>query len=209
MWRESEKAAPVHRHPDPVQHLCRFLRTARPHLNKQGILWIFSKTTAFENGQIGLPWDIQKTAHDLGLMYCSEFIVENNVAGYRSANSFIAVKHLPIHAFVPASFDLSPVRFSPSVAGPYTSPNHISQLTVGQDRHPYEKCVELFEDLFSMGTPNGLVFDGFAGSGTAGVAAIRGGFPYLGAELVPHYVRAANRALALALAERRDAAKSA
>ncbi len=67
----------------------------------------------------------------------------------------------------------------------------------------------MFEELLAMGTPGGLVFDAFAGSGAAGIAAVRCGHPYLGAEMIAHYVRAANRAIANALAEHRASSKSA
>lgn len=201
VWREIEKAAPVHRQADPAAHLCRFLEVARPYLNPNGIVWIFSKTTAFSGGEIGLPHFIQKTAYSLGLQYCSEYVHHHAVAGYQSKNTFIAVKHTPIYSFVPHDFDFRPVAFVPSVGSPLASPNHVSQLRAGEERHPYQKPVSLFETLLSMGTPQGLVFDAFAGSGAAGVAAIQSGCRYLGAEVQPHYVRMANRSLATALAD--------
>lgn len=209
VWRNLDKAQRVHRPHNPPEHLCQLLRTARPYMNQQCIVWIFSKSTAFENGEIGLPWSIQRAAHDTGLIYCSEYIAPHTVAGYRSAHTFLALKHEPIHPFVPEGFDFSPVKFAPSISIPRTSPNHISQITIGEENHPYQKPVELFEDLIEMGTPAGLVFDAFAGSGAAGVAAVRSGCPYIGAELVRHYVRAANRSIALTLAERRDNSQSA
>ncbi len=209
IWRESFKATPVHRPEDPIEHLCRFLEAVAPYLDQQGIVWIFSKTTAFPNGEIGLPHVVQKAAFDLGLRYCSEFVAPHTVAGYRSKNTFLAIKHLPLHPFVKEGFDHSPVEFATSVGTPTTSPNHISQLGVGTERHPYQKSVELFEQLVQMGTPHGQIFDAFAGSGAAGVAAVRLGCPYLGAELQRDYVRMANRSVALALAEHEDSARSA
>jgi hypothetical protein len=209
VWKESYKAKPVHRPDDPAEHLCQLLRTARPFMDQQCIVWIFSKSTAFDGGQIGLPWVIQQAAHDIGLQYASEYISVHSIAGRRSANTFMAVKHQPIHPFVPEGFDFSPVEFAPSVSQPRTSPNHVSQLKAGEEKHPYQKPVALFEELLAMGTPGGLVFDSFAGSGAAGIAAVRCGHPYLGAEMIAHYVRASNRAIALALAERRDNAQSA
>ena len=209
IWQESFKATPVHRPEDPIEHLCRFLEAVVPYLNQQGIIWIFSKTTAFENGEIGLPHSVQKSAYRLGLRYCSEFVAPHNVSGYRSKNTFIAIKHLPLHPFVKEGFDYSPVEFATSVGTPTTSPNHISQLGVGEERHPYQKPVALFENLIQMGTPHGQVFDAFAGSGAAGVAAVRMGCSYLGAELQKNYVRMSNRSLALALAEHDESARTA
>ncbi len=209
IWRESFKATPVHRPEDPIEHLCQFLEAVAPYLNPQGIVWIFSKTTAFPNGEIGLPHAVQHAAYRQNLRYCSEFVSPHNVAGYRSKNTFLAIKHLPLHPFVKEGFDYSPVEFATSMGTPTTSPNHISQLGVGTERHPYQKPVELFEQLVQMGTPHGQVFDAFAGSGAAGVAAVRMGCPYLGAELQRDYVRMANRSVALALAEHEDSARSA
>lgn len=209
VWKESYKAVPVHRPDDPVDHLCRLLKALYPHLNKNCIVWIFSKSTAFNGGQIGLPWDVQQTAHDIGLQYASEFIAVHSIAGRRSKNSFLAVKHAPIHPFTPKGFDHAPVRFATSVSEPLTSPNHISQLRVGEERHPYQKPVALFEQLLSMGTPHGQVFDAFAGSGAAGIAAMNCACPYIGAELQPHYARMANRAIALAIANQTESRNTA
>jgi len=209
VWKEAYKAEPVYRPDDPVDHLCHLLRTVYPYLDQNAIVWIFSKSTAFDNGQIGLPWDVQRTAHDIGLQYASEFIAVHSIAGHRSKNSFLAVKHAPIHPFRPIGFDHAPVRFAPSVSEPLTSPNHISQLRVGEERHPYQKPVTLFEELISMGTPHGLVFDAFAGSGAAGIAAINCACPYLGSELQPHYAKMANRAIALAIANQTESRNTA
>lgn len=200
VWRESMTAGPVYRPDDPIDHLCRFLTAARPQMRCACIVWIFSKATAFEDGQIGLPWKVQQVAHDLGLRYCSEYIAPHKVSGYQSKDSFLSTAHTPIHPYVPEDFDLPRMEFANTVGQPRTSPNHISQLTPGKERHPYEKPVELFEDLIRMGTPGGLVFDGFAGSGASGAAAVRCGCSFLGSEMQPQYVRMANRTIADAIA---------
>lgn len=93
------------------------------------------------------------------------------------------------------------MEFATTVGQPRTSPNHISQLAPGKERHPYEKPVELFEDLIRLGTPGGLVFDGFSGSGASGVAAVRCGCSFFGAEIQRNYVQMANRAIADAIAQ--------
>ena len=62
--------------------------------------------------------------------------------------------------------------------------------------------VGVFEDLMRFGTPGGFVFDGFAGSGASGVAAIRCGCSFLGAEMQSYYARLANHAIAGAVAEK-------
>ena len=168
-------------------------------MHRNCIVWIFSKTTAFDDGQIGLPWKVQQVAHDLGLRYCSEYIAPYTVPAYQSKNSFLSTAHTPIHPFVPEDFDLPRMAFTKTVGQDRTSPNHISQAKPGKERHPYEKPVGLFEDLIRCGTPNGFVFDGFAGSGASGVAAIRCGNSFLGAEMQQVYVQMANRAIAAAI----------
>ena len=201
VWRDVGRRQPVHRPADPVEHLCRFLRVARRMLNQQCIVWVFSKATAFPGGQIGLPWAVQETAYDVGLRYCAEYVFQRAVAGYRSGSGVLAVKHTPIFAFVPEGFDFSPVHFLPSVSQPLRSASRASHIRTGTEKHPHEKPVALFEDLISAGTPGGQVFDAFAGSGAAGIAAVRQGCPYMGAELQPFYARTANRAIATALAD--------
>jgi tRNA/tmRNA/rRNA uracil-C5-methylase (TrmA/RlmC/RlmD family) len=61
--------------------------------------------------------------------------------------------------------------------------------------------VELYEELIGLATVNGLVVDLFAGSGSAGVAAVRRGCSYAGAELVPAYAEIANERIAMAAGE--------
>lgn len=202
VWREALTAGPVHRPDDPVEHLCGFLRAARSRMHRNCIVWIFSKVTAFEGGQIGLPFVVQQTAYELGLRYSSEYVAPHRIAGYHNADSFLATAHTPIHPFVPQEFDLPQMDFARTVGTARTSPNHISQLNPGKERHPYEKPVELFEDLIRLGTPGGVVFDGFCGSGASGVAAIRCGCSFLGSEMQSHYVRVANEAIASAVVEK-------
>lgn len=209
IWRASERRHPVYRPHDPAKDLCRFLEATRSHLHANCIVWIFSKTTAFEDGQIGLPWKVQETAHRIGLKYCSEYIVPHTISGYRSTSTFLAVKHLPLHAFVPQEYDFDPVTFAPSVGQVRTPSNHISQARDGDHKHPYEKPVELFVDLIKMGTPGGLVFDGFAGSGAAGVAAVRCGCGFLGAEKQAYYIKLSNRRIACELAQHPSGARCA
>ena len=199
VWREALTAGPVHRPDDPVEHLCRFLRAARSRMHHNCIVWVFSKVTAFEGGQIGLPFKVQQTAYELGLRYYSEYVAPHRVAGYHNADSFLATAHTPIHPFVPDEFDLAQMDFAPTVGTPRTSPNHVSQLRPDKQRHPYEKPVELFEDLIRLGVPGGCVFDAFSGSGASGIAAIRCGCSFLGSEMQAHYVKLANEAIAAAV----------
>lgn len=56
--------------------------------------------------------------------------------------------------------------------------------------YPTIKCVECMEWLIQISSkPTEVVFDGFMGSGSTALAAIRTGRKYLGAELEPRYFR--------------------
>ena len=74
-------------------------------------------------------------------------------------------------------------------------------LFEGRPLHPHQKPVELYDRLIGLATVNGLVVDLFAGSGSAGVAAVRRGCSYVGAELVPAYAEIANERIAMAAGE--------
>lgn len=58
------------------------------------------------------------------------------------------------------------------------------------------KNTKLMEYLIRLITPpGGVVLDPFAGSGSTLVAAKRGGWPFVGFELNPHYVEIAEKRL--------------
>lgn len=60
--------------------------------------------------------------------------------------------------------------------------------------HPTLKPIKLMEYLIKMITPpNGIVLDPFAGSGSTGLACIKGGFRYVLIEREPEYVKIIRR----------------
>lgn len=67
----------------------------------------------------------------------------------------------------------------------------------GQTRHhPTEKPVRVMRWLVGLVTPpDGLVLDPFAGSGTTGVACLRDGFRFVGAEVDPVFAATARKRL--------------
>ncbi|WP_343075468.1 DNA methyltransferase [Ruficoccus amylovorans] len=66
----------------------------------------------------------------------------------------------------------------------------------GNRLHPTQKPVETFQPLIqTYAPPGGMVLDPFAGSGTAGEAAILSGREYLLIELDPQYTKAARERL--------------
>lgn len=68
-----------------------------------------------------------------------------------------------------------------------------------RSRHPTQKPVALMAwCLQQLPIPSGgLIYDPYAGSGTVGVAALRGGYRYLGVEIDQLFASAARERLAL------------
>lgn len=75
------------------------------------------------------------------------------------------------------------------------SPNCFSAPIVGGDErsdHPTQKPISLMAHLVRVLTPpNGTVLDPFMGSGTTGVAAVKGGFDFVGIEQHPPFFQIA------------------
>jgi site-specific DNA-methyltransferase (adenine-specific) len=61
-----------------------------------------------------------------------------------------------------------------------------------RNHHPTVKPVDLMDWLCRLVTrPGGVILDPFMGSGSTGVAAIAGGFDFVGCEIEPEYVEIA------------------
>ena len=88
-----------------------------------------------------------------------------------------------------------------SVTPKWAAPTNAHSGKQGEAVHRFQKPVDLMDRLISIATINGLVVDPFAGSGSAGIAAVRRGCSYAGAELVKDYVDIANMRIALATDE--------
>lgn len=72
----------------------------------------------------------------------------------------------------------------------------VSRVHGSKKVHPTEKPVELLEQLVRVVTPpGGTVVDPFAGSGSSGVAALRLGRSWIGAEVSPTFCDAIRRRL--------------
>lgn len=62
------------------------------------------------------------------------------------------------------------------------------------NHHPTVKPLKLMSYLINMiTTPNGIVLDPFAGSGSTGVAAVQNGFDFIGIEQNPEYIQIAEK----------------
>lgn len=64
-------------------------------------------------------------------------------------------------------------------------PGHFNHAAPRSRQHITQKPVSLMEDLVSICTPGGTVFDPFMGSGTTGIAAIASGRKFVGIEKSP------------------------
>lgn len=74
-----------------------------------------------------------------------------------------------------------------------TAPGKAEKL---HGKHPTQKPLALLERiLLASCPPGGLVLDPFNGSGTTGVAAVRGGWRYVGIELDPNYLELTRKRL--------------
>jgi DNA modification methylase len=63
-----------------------------------------------------------------------------------------------------------------------------------KNNHPTVKPIDLMAYLCRLVTPpGGIILDCFMGSGSTGIAALRGGFSFIGIELNPDYVEIARR----------------
>lgn len=73
----------------------------------------------------------------------------------------------------------------------------------GSPAHPNQKPIGLLEWCMTRSRvpPDGVVFDGWAGSGSCGVAALRTGRSYIGCEIEPTYLPIIARRLAQAEAD--------
>lgn len=67
------------------------------------------------------------------------------------------------------------------------------KITYNNNNHPTVKPIKLMQYLIKLITPKGgTVLDPFLGSGSAGVAAVKEGFNFIGIEKEPEYIKIAN-----------------
>ena len=68
------------------------------------------------------------------------------------------------------------------------------KMPTARNTHPTVKPVALMEYLCKLVTqPGGIVLDPFLGSGTTGLAAVRGGFQFIGIELLDKWLQIASK----------------
>jgi site-specific DNA-methyltransferase (adenine-specific) len=86
----------------------------------------------------------------------------------------------------------------------FTNSTRVKELGLPRSIHPTQKPVSLMEWCISRLKlkPGSTIFDPFMGTGSTGVAAVRLGFNFIGAELDPKYVAVARRRIRAALSQK-------
>lgn len=183
---------------DPVNHLIVCLELAEKKLTPEGLILLHYTSVAF------LDQRIVEAIDRFGFKHAGVHIWQKTCGGFQAGNSPLMIGHEPTFLLcrkehVPKSCSGGVNSVSPRLAAPSRANSGMTKL------HPFQKPVALYETLIGIATVNGLVVDLFAGSGSAGVAAVRLGCQYIGAEIVPEIAETANRRIALAKGENEEA----
>lgn len=195
-WGNHAEFAEVHCPDDPIGHVCECIEVGATKLARQGLIFLFASGASLIDSRIKSAW---LTA---GLKYAGAVVWQKQCGGFMNADTPVTCAHEYVHMLchagcTPKSACGAVSSVTPKWAAPTNAHSGRQQTAV----HPFQKPVKLMDLLISIATVNGLVVDLFAGSGSAGVAAVRRGCPYVGAELVREYVEIANRRIALAADE--------
>lgn len=191
-WGKNCDYPTVHTPVDPVDHLCRCLEALASKLSPLGSVFLFDTSVGF------LDKRIPETCAKVGLKHAGTVIWQKTTGGFHDAETSLRVAHENVHilcreGYVPKALNGGINSVTPKWAAP-TNACSGKQL---EAVHRHQKPLVLIEYLISAATVNGLVVDPFAGSGTAGIAAIRRGCQYVGAELMPDIAEIANRRIGL------------
>lgn len=191
-WGKNCDYPKVHTPADPVDHLCRCLEALASKLSPLGSAFLFDTSVGF------LDKRIPETCARVGLKHAGTVIWQKTTGGFHDADTSLRVAHENVHilcreGYIPKALNGGINSVTPKWAAP-TNACSGKQL---EAVHRHQKPLVLMEYLISAATVNGLVVDPFAGSGTAGIAAIRRGCQYVGAELMPDIAEIANRRIAL------------
>jgi len=198
-WVVTGKFPEVYVPDDPVEHLCKCLKILKDKLAEEGVSFLFHSTFGFVDPRI------VRTCEQVGLKHVGKIIWQKTAGTFQNVNTMLRVGHEEIHILCHADHTPRVVNegtnsVTPRWAAP-TSAVSGKQLEVV---HRHQKPISLMDLLIRISTVNGLVVDPFAGSGAAGIAAVRRGCPYVGSELVPEIAETANRRIALAQGENEE-----
>ena len=192
-WGGHAEFPDVHCPPDPVGHLCECLEIVQYKLAEDGLIFVFSSSVGFLDPRIA------ETCHAVGLKHAGKVIWQKSCGAFMDADTPVAVAHEEVimlcrQDHIPKSAN----GYVSSVTPKWAAPTNAHSGKQGEAVHRFQKPVDLMDLLISIATVNGLVVDPFAGSGSAGVAAVRRGCAFVGCDMISEYVEIANRRIALA-----------
>ena len=193
-WKICTDLPPVSQPTDCVAHLVECLEVAKAKLAPEGLILLHFRASAF------LDPRIQVAIERLGFKDAGEFVWRKSYGAWQDSGTPLASDHEKVILICRREHTPKSCCGHVGSVSPRWSPP-TRALAEGCPLHPHQKPVELYEQLIGLATVNGLVVDLFAGSGSAGVVAVRRGCSYVGAELVPAYAEIANERIALAAGE--------
>jgi len=193
-WKIAVDLPPVEQPADWVAHIVECLEVARTKLAPEGLIFLHYRASAF------LDPRIHAAIERLGFKDAGEFVWRKSYGAWQDSGTPLAVAHEKVILICRREHTPKSCCGHVGSVSPRWSPP-TRALFEGRPLHPHQKPVELYEELIGLATVNGLVVDLFAGSGSAGVAAVRRGCSYAGAELVPAYAEIANERIAMAAGE--------
>lgn len=196
-WSQYIELPRPHHPDDPVAHLIACLQQASVKLSPHGLILLHYTACSFLDSRI-----VDAVA-GLGFKHAAEFIWQKSCGGFQNQDSPLMIGHEKVillcrRRYSPKSCCGGVHSVSPKWAAPARANSGLQRV------HPYQKPVQLYEQLIAIATVNGLVVDLYAGSGAAGVAAVRLGCPYVGSEMKTEYVEVANHRIAMAKGENEE-----
>lgn len=192
-WGRNLDYPKVHTPADPAGHLCRCLEILKEKVAPVGSIFLYYTPVGF------LDRRIAETCTRVGLQHAGKLIWQKTCGGFQDADTMLRIGHEEVHILCHSNTKPKAVNGGTnSVTPKWGAPTHATSGHQLDALHRHQKPVALMELLIAIATVDGLVCDPFAGSGSAGVAAVRRGCPYVGSELMPEIAQTANRRIALA-----------
>lgn len=192
-WGRNHQYPKVHTPADPAGHLCGCLEILKKKLAPAGSIFVFFTPVGFLDARIAT------TCSEVGLQHAGKLIWQKTCGGFQDADTMLRIGHEEIHILCHKGAKPKALNGgTTSVTPKWGAPTHAASGCQLDAVHRHQKPVVLMELLIAISTAGGLVCDPFAGSGSAGVAAVRRGSPYVSSELMPDIAKAANRRIALA-----------
>ncbi len=198
-WGRNLDYPEVYTPPDPAGNLCECLAVLKEKLSRDGSIFVFYTPVGFLDPRIA------QTCKRVGLKHAGKIIWQKTSGGLQDADTLLRVAHEEVHILCHADHSPKPVNGGAnSVTPKWASPTSAVSGKQLEAVHIHQKPISIMDLLIRISTVNGLVVDPFAGSGAAGIAAVRRGCSYVGSELVPEIAESANRRIALAHGENEE-----